>query len=278
MSEPEWTELANDIRVVDGNHDLGAGALAAALTERGWTKREAREAAAGEALPCDAEVADDEGEHHCSLSPGHKPGDGGRHYSFIPADNHWCEGRTGHSDLPFGHWFRTARAREIAAGLAEIGTGGTPAFIRGYNAGFDDAWAQKAEDAPQYTPGGLRYPTLDELNGGPPRTDLPMVRHSEDHAAPPLVAGEHAWMQREQDRWPFCRWCGIVRRADDKNKPCRGVVHVGLRDHAAPLNVDLLARAMRIVHAPMGQIADWPTIAASYAREYAALASSEPTP
>jgi hypothetical protein len=26
-----------------------------------------------------------------------------------------------------------------------------------------------------------------------------------------------------------CRDCGIVRRADDKNKPCRGVVKVGLR-------------------------------------------------
>ncbi len=26
-----------------------------------------------------------------------------------------------------------------------------------------------------------------------------------------------------------CRDCGIVRRADDQNKPCRGVVRVGLR-------------------------------------------------
>jgi hypothetical protein len=26
-----------------------------------------------------------------------------------------------------------------------------------------------------------------------------------------------------------CRDCGIVRRADDKNKRCRGVVKVGLR-------------------------------------------------
>ena len=34
----DWTDLANDIRRVDGNHDLGAGALAEALIERGWTK------------------------------------------------------------------------------------------------------------------------------------------------------------------------------------------------------------------------------------------------
>lgn len=35
---PEWIDLAADIRSVDGNHDLGAGALAAALTARGWTR------------------------------------------------------------------------------------------------------------------------------------------------------------------------------------------------------------------------------------------------
>jgi hypothetical protein len=34
----EWVSLAADIRAVDGNHDLGAGALASALTERGWTR------------------------------------------------------------------------------------------------------------------------------------------------------------------------------------------------------------------------------------------------
>lgn len=26
-----------------------------------------------------------------------------------------------------------------------------------------------------------------------------------------------------------CRDCGIVRRADDNNKPCHGIVHVGPR-------------------------------------------------
>jgi hypothetical protein len=33
-----WTDLANDIRTVDGNHDLGAGELAARLAERGWRR------------------------------------------------------------------------------------------------------------------------------------------------------------------------------------------------------------------------------------------------
>ena len=37
--EPEWTDLAADIRAIDGNHELGAGALAEALIERGWTRR-----------------------------------------------------------------------------------------------------------------------------------------------------------------------------------------------------------------------------------------------
>lgn len=35
---------------------------------------------------------------------------------------------------------RRSRAEEIARGIRELGTGGTPAFIRGYNAGFDDAF------------------------------------------------------------------------------------------------------------------------------------------
>ncbi len=31
-----------------------------------------------------------------------------------------------------------------------------------------------------------------------------------------------------------CRDCGIVRRADDQNKPCKGLVHVGPRTTDAP--------------------------------------------
>jgi hypothetical protein len=36
--EPEWPALANDIRRIDGNHDMGAGALAEALTQAGWSR------------------------------------------------------------------------------------------------------------------------------------------------------------------------------------------------------------------------------------------------
>ena len=35
---PEWVDLAADIRRIDGAHDMGAGALAEALTEAGWTR------------------------------------------------------------------------------------------------------------------------------------------------------------------------------------------------------------------------------------------------
>jgi hypothetical protein len=41
-----------------------------------------------------------------------------------------------------------ATVEEIAAGIAELGTGGTPAYIRGYNRGFDDGWAQAREEKP----------------------------------------------------------------------------------------------------------------------------------
>ncbi len=38
MSKTQWVTLANDIRIEDGNHDLGAGELAERLVERGWRK------------------------------------------------------------------------------------------------------------------------------------------------------------------------------------------------------------------------------------------------
>lgn len=58
-----------------------------------------------------------------------------------------CPPHYGDEDCKPGCVHPNCRAREIAAGLAEIGTGGTPAFIRGYNAGWDDAWEARAEDA-----------------------------------------------------------------------------------------------------------------------------------
>lgn len=40
----------------------------------------------------------------------------------------------------------------------------------------------------------------------------------------------HDWFVPEFIGYECCRKCGIVRRADDKNKPCKGVVRVALRD------------------------------------------------
>ena len=42
-----------------------------------------------------------------------------------------------------------ASIEEIAAGIAELGTGGTPAFIRGYNRGYDDAFEHVRETPPR---------------------------------------------------------------------------------------------------------------------------------
>lgn len=39
--------------------------------------------------------------------------------------------------------------------------------------------------------------------------------------------GHHAWVDREG--LIACASCGVVRRADGGNKPCRGVVRVGVR-------------------------------------------------
>ena len=55
---------------------------------------------------------------------------------------------------------------------AEAGT--QQVTLAQYLAALDGWTLVRAEEA-QYTPGGLRYPTLGELNGGPHRDDLPMV-------------------------------------------------------------------------------------------------------
>jgi hypothetical protein len=43
--------------------------------------------------------------------------------------------------------------------------------------------------------------------------------------------GKHCWFVFSDDRphWESCACCGVVRRNDDKNKPCRGIVTIGLR-------------------------------------------------
>ena len=52
-----------------------------------------------------------------------------------------------------------------------------------------------------------------------------------------LGIGQHDWFTPKFIGYPCCRKCGIVKRADGKNKPCRGRVVLSLRDEyteAAP--------------------------------------------
>ena len=39
----------------------------------------------------------------------------------------------------------------------------------------------------------------------------------------------HWWGHWMRDPWQSCRICGRDRRADDKNKPCRGPAEISLR-------------------------------------------------
>jgi hypothetical protein len=48
---------------------------------------------------------------------------------------------------------------------------------------------------------------------------------------PDVIVGEsngHTWIKWH--KMICCRDCGFIRRADDKNKPCRGKVGITLRD------------------------------------------------
>ncbi len=43
--------------------------------------------------------------------------------------------------------------------------------------------------------------------------------------------GKHCWFVFDLDRgWESCVACGTVRKADDSNKPCEGVITIELRD------------------------------------------------
>jgi hypothetical protein len=57
-----------------------------------------------------------------------------------------------------------------------------------------------------------------------------------DPREPKISNGHEWWMWRspaaEKHGLPFmecCKNCGFIRRADDRNKPCKGHVKVGLR-------------------------------------------------
>ena len=40
----------------------------------------------------------------------------------------------------------------------------------------------------------------------------------------------HRWGHYKDWKLETCRYCGMVRRADDKNSPCKGKVKLGLRE------------------------------------------------
>ena len=45
----------------------------------------------------------------------------------------------------------------------------------------------------------------------------------------------HCWFVFDLDRGgESCAACGAVRQADDSNKPCKGLVTIGLRDQILP--------------------------------------------
>lgn len=54
----------------------------------------------------------------------------------------------------------------------------------------------------------------------------------EDPPAP--KAGAHKWFRFGTLPYDACETCGIIRRGDDRNKPCKGAARVGLRAAPAP--------------------------------------------
>jgi hypothetical protein len=39
----------------------------------------------------------------------------------------------------------------------------------------------------------------------------------------------HKWFRWKKDEFQCCRLCGVVKRSDDRNGPCRGKVKITLR-------------------------------------------------
>lgn len=47
----------------------------------------------------------------------------------------------------------------------------------------------------------------------------------------PAAVEAHDWFTYGRLQWECCRMCGIVRRRDGKNSPCKGPASVGPRDN-----------------------------------------------
>lgn len=48
-------------------------------------------------------------------------------------------------------------------------------------------------------------------------------------ASPILFRERHEWFKADFMKWESCKKCGVVRRADDANSPCKGTIGVALR-------------------------------------------------
>ena len=47
-----------------------------------------------------------------------------------------------------------------------------------------------------------------------------------------LRIGGHQWVEaNDLVKWPHCAVCGIIRRHDDKNNPCKGAAKLALREY-----------------------------------------------
>ncbi len=58
------------------------------------------------------------------------------------------------------------------------------------------------------------------------------------------MSGEHKWTRMAGFEHEFCKVCTMVRRADDRNKPCRGPARLSLRSeqHIGTDPADVTAR------------------------------------
>ncbi len=52
------------------------------------------------------------------------------------------------------------------------------------------------------------------------------------------MSGEHEWFRHPTLIFDSCKLCGIIKRADGRNKPCRGLVKIGLRSVSTPTQKD----------------------------------------
>lgn len=63
---------------------------------------------------------------------------------------------------------------------------------------------------------------------------MPMLAEpSADHSPEKDTSGEHEWFTYGRLNWECCKVCGIVRRIDGKNSPCKGPSPVGPRDRSS---------------------------------------------